>query len=165
MHVLAVHYHLSIPASTNSQLTYQVVTTFCLPNLKNYDRIWSSVNLSTWCRSSFGHLRHDVVIVTDVTSHYSINCRLTKKVKVNRGLRSGDLNMQRNQGWFVCNRNNAPRRDRLSVLWRSVTKCFRWTEESTQQTLFLQILAWSCVYILPSFLNSHPANVFNTVSS
>lgn len=75
VHVLAVHYHPSVPASANSQLTYQVVTTLCLRNWKNCDRIWSSVNLSAWCRSSFVRPRHSVVIMTDVTSHYSVNCR------------------------------------------------------------------------------------------
>jgi len=74
VHVLAVHYHPPVPASTNSQLTYQVVTTLCLPNWKNYDRIWSSVNLPTWCRSFFVRFRHSVLIMTDVTSHFSVNC-------------------------------------------------------------------------------------------
>jgi hypothetical protein len=82
VHVLAMHYHPSVPASPNSQLTYHVFTTFCLPNWKNYDRIWSSVNLSTCYRSSFGHPRHDVVNMTDVTSHRSINCRWQEKWRV-----------------------------------------------------------------------------------
>ena len=101
VHVLAVHYHPSVPASTNFHLTYQVVTTLCLHNWKNYDRIWSSVNLSTWCRSSFGHPRHGVVIMNDVTSHYSIKCQLQGRWRLTEGLATSTCRVIRD-GLFVA---------------------------------------------------------------